>query len=253
MNYLLTVSYVGTNYCGWQVQPNAISVQETIQNAIEKLFGKRFPLTGCSRTDAGVHANGFLCSVKTDGNESSVALPNITAALNSMLPDDISVIKCEIVPDSFHPRYDTFGKEYSYHYFDRPERDPFLVDRAWHVRARLDENAMNQAAGLFVGKHDFSAFRSTGSSDKDHIRVIYSAGVVRKGNSVIFTVKGNGFLYNMVRIMAGTLYEIGCGRRNAVIISKALLDGNRRNLGITAPANGLYLESVIRKSPNFIE
>lgn len=249
MNYLLTVAYVGTNYCGWQVQPNAVSVQQTLQDAVEKVFGRRFPLTGCSRTDSGVHAKGFLCMITTDGSESSIPLSNVSTALNSLLPDDISVLSCEMADEDFHPRYGTFGKVYSYRYFDRRERDPFFAQRVWHIRGHLDENRMNEAAKLFVGEHDFSAFCASGTSDDNHVRTIYETDVRRIGDEVIFTVCGNGFLYNMVRIMAGTLSEVGTGRKEANAVEKALEKGDRTLAGITAPAYGLYLERVLREQP----
>ena len=246
MNYLLTVSYIGTNYCGWQYQPNARSVQECFQNAVEDLFGKRFPVTGCSRTDSGVHAKGFLCTVKTDGTESPIDSDKLPMALNVRLPQDISVREAEAVPDAFHPRYNTYGKEYRYIFYDGKCRNLFLQNRAWQICHRLDESKMNSAARLFCGKHDFSSFCSVGTSDDNHVRTVFESNVAREGETVVFRVTGNGFLYNMVRIMTGTLYDVSRGKINESDISRALKCGNRASVGMTAPPYGLYLERVLR-------
>lgn len=247
MNYLFTLSYVGTSYCGWQFQPNAVSVQQVFQDTAQRLFGKRFPVTGCSRTDSGVHAKGFICTMKTDNTESRIPVDRIPVAMNSLLPDDISVLGCEIVPNDFHPRYGTYGKEYSYHFFDGKSRDPFRFERVWDIRTRLDDELMNEASKLFVGEHDFSSFCSVGTSDENHIRTMYSSKVERIGDEVVFSICGNGFLYNMVRIMAGTLCSVGMHRASVKDIKSALLCDDRTLAGITAPACGLYLEKVFRE------
>ncbi len=240
----LNISYIGTVYCGWQVQPNAVSVQQRVQDAVEKAFGKRYSLTGCSRTDSGVHARSFICTVDLDEEANAIPCDRIPLVMNRHLPVDIAVRSASEVDSDFHPRYSCLGKAYEYIFYDSPIRDPFLEGRVAHILPKLDADIMNEAAKEFIGKQDFRAFMASGSKIEDTVRTIYDCRVSRDGDMVRIYVSADGFLYNMVRIIAGTLAEIGHGKRakdglRAVIDSK-----DRKNSGQTAAPEGLYLYEV---------
>ena len=243
MKILLKISYVGTAYCGWQVQKNARSVQETVQDAVEQVFGKRYPITGCSRTDSGVHAAGFRCTVDIDGKAPRIPESRIPIALNTKLPDDVAVQCAQYVDDEFHARYSVKSKRYEYVIHNSPLRDPFLAGRVWNVPQPLDEEVMNKAAQEFIGTHDFSSFRAAGSDVPDSVRTVFSASVRRDGERVIFSVCADGFLYNMVRIMMGTLVDIS---RGSIVenISDIINARDRKKAGQTAPPDGLTLSDV---------
>ena len=244
MNIKLIISYLGTNYCGWQVQKNAVSIQERLQDAVQAVFGKRYDLKGCSRTDSGVHANSFCCCVCAD---SDLTIPEnkIPLALNHFLPDDIAVINAEYVPDSFHPRYDVKYKEYEYVIWNASAKNPFLSDRAFHYPKKLDETVMDKAAKLFIGKHDFTSFMASGSSITDAVREIYYFNVRRDEEKVIINVAADGFLYNMVRILVGTLIETSEHKITLDDIPSIIASRNRKKAGFTAPPQGLYLNKVV--------
>lgn len=241
-NYLLKIAYDGADYHGWQVQENALTVQQLLQDAIEQIFGKRYSVIGCSRTDAGVHALEFCCNFKAD---CSIPDSNIPFALNSKLPDAIVVKKCVELDLDFHARYDCRGKEYTYIIHNSIIKDPFLRGRAWEYKHKLNPELMNLQCKDFIKTADFSAFCASGSSVEDKIRTIYSASVEQKDDNIYFKVCGNGFLYNMVRIMAGTLVDISQGRIKPNSIDDIIESRNRENAGITAPACGLYLSRVL--------
>lgn len=238
---LLTIQYIGTRYHGWQVQPNAVTVQELVQDAIEQVTGVRSPLTGCSRTDAGVHAEMFCCVTDT---ASAIAEDKMVAALNAWLPTDVAVIACREVAAAFHPRYDARGKQYQYRIWNRAARNPFLEGRAWHCRRPLNVDVMNRAAQDFLGRHDFSAFCAAGSEVEDRVRTVTESRVSEEDGLVTFTVAADGFLYNMVRIMMGTLLDIESGRLEGNVIPTLLQSPDRAAAGHTAPACGLYLTRV---------
>ncbi len=240
-NLLLRLMYDGTSYHGWQVQPNDITVQEELQNAIEKILGVRENVTGCSRTDSGVHANDFCCNIRT---ENEIECYKLTGALNAVLPDSISVKSCEEVSADFHSRYDCRRKQYLYRIWNSTSKNPFLKDYAYHYKKKIDAVFLNEQARQFVGTYDFSAFCASGSSVEDTTRTIYSFSVERHGDEVDFLVDGNGFLYNMVRIMVGTLIEISENRIEKDTIEGIILSKDRSNAGRTAPACGLYLNKV---------
>jgi len=240
-NILLTITYEGSAYHGWQVQENALTVQQALQDALESLFGSRPAVTGCSRTDTGVHASMFCCNFRAN---SSLECERIMAALNHFLPEDIAVNGCREVPWGFHARYDCLGKRYKYLIWNGPVRNPFYINRAFHYRYPLDENMLDEAARQFIGTFDFSAFCASGSSTLSKTRTISHAEVRRKGDIVEFTVEGDGFLYNMVRIMAGTLIYIAEGRIDKSGIGDIIKSGDRSRAGFTAPAEGLYLDEV---------
>lgn len=238
---LLKIRYHGASFVGWQVQKNGKSVQEQMQDAIEEIFGTRVGVTGCSRTDSGVHAMEYcLCF----DPPRTMELKRIAFALNSVLPDSISVLSAEEVEEDFHPRYNAVAKEYIYRFYDSHSPDPFKRGLFFHERKGLDAELMNRAAKCFVGTHDFKGFMSTGSKIEDTVRTIYHSSVVRNGDEVTFRVVGDGFLYNMVRIMAGTLLFISMGRIAAEDLPQIIESGERAAGGKTMPAHGLYLNKV---------
>ena len=238
---LITIRYDGTDYHGWQVQPNGVTVQERIQDAVEKVFGARLDVTGCSRTDSGVHANMFCFHMDT---ELDIPCEKVPLALNTALHDDIAVLSCKEVDGDFHARYCAKGKRYVYRLYDSHLRDPFINRYSVQYKGKLNVNAMNLAAQSFVGKHDFSAFCASGSEVEDRVRTVYEMRVERIGNEVAVTVSADGFLYNMVRIMVGTLLEVSEGRLSAEDIKIALKTGKRELAGRTAAAQGLCLDRV---------
>ncbi|MBR4049602.1 MAG: tRNA pseudouridine(38-40) synthase TruA [Clostridia bacterium] len=240
-NILLTIKYLGTAYSGWQVQANAPSVQQTLQDAVEKLFGVRENVVGCSRTDAGVHANMYCCNVRTS---SSLPCDVVVRGLNAHLPDDIAVLSCRDVDYDFHARYDCCGKEYIYIIHNSHIRDPFLLGRSWDFKKQIDADFLNEQAQGFVGTHDFKAFCASGSSVQSTVRTVKSFRVTRDGENVIMSVKADGFLYNMVRIMVGTLTDITLGRIKPDTIPEIIASCERKNAGVTAPPQGLYLNRV---------
>ncbi len=240
-NILFTISFCGSSYHGWQVQNNAVTVQQTVQDAIEKIIQKRENIVGCSRTDSGVHANMYCFNMRT---ESSIDCSKLIGAVNALLPKDISVLDCkEVLPD-FHARYDCKKKEYKYLLWNSEIRNPFLIDRALMYPYKIDCDFLDSQAKQFVGKYDFSAFRNSGSSVEDTVRNVLSASVKREGERVEFTFSADGFLYNMVRIMVGTLLDISSGKIPENSIKKIILSCDRNQAGFTAPACGLYLNKV---------
>ena len=240
-NLLLYLRYDGSAYHGWQVQENAVTVQQTLQDAIEAVFGARLPVTGCSRTDAGVHARTFCVNFRTD---SAIACERVPYALNAHLPDDIGVYACRVVPDDFHARYSCVSKRYVYVIRNSPFRDPFAVGRATTVQFPLDENMLHRQAQAFLGTHDFAAFAAAGGSVEDTVRTVSDVCVRREGETVLFEVQANGFLYHMVRIMVGTLLDIASGKLPQGCIPQILASLDRSRAGVTAPPQGLYLQSV---------
>lgn len=238
---LLTIRFVGTRYHGYQVQGSVPSVARTVQDAVELVFKTRLAIKGCSRTDAGVHANCFALTLRTS---SAIPCDALVRAMNVNLPEDIAVTGCREVPEQFHPRYDCLGKRYLYKIHNGPVRDPFLTGFALYHKYPLDTARMHEAAQRFLGAHDFAAFCSSGSTVEDTVRNMTQAAVERAGEQVHFTVTGNGFLYNMVRIMTGTLLEVGRGALAPEDIPRILAEKDRAAAGKTAPAHGLYLDMV---------
>ena len=241
-NILITISYDGSKYHGWQIQHNAITVQEVFQNALYAVIGHRPDIKACSRTDSGVHAEMFCISTKISHPIPAVRLK---AALNSHLPESVVVLDAKEVPIDFHARYDAKGKRYIYRVLNRPERDPFYIDRALHYRYNLDTELLNKASKAYIGTHDFTSFCTLDKREKgDFVRTIYDFSVTRKGDIVEFTVEGNGFLYNMVRIMVGTLLSINEGKLSPDSLPEIIKAESRDAAGPTAPAQGLYLNEV---------
>ncbi len=240
-NLLLTISFDGTAYHGWQVQENAVTVQQTLQDALEKICSNRDNVVGCSRTDSGVHANMYCCNVRT---ESTVACDRLVTALNAVMPRDIAALDCREVDFDFHARYDCKSKEYIYKIWNSPNKNPFLYNHTLHYKYPLDAEFLSQQAKDFIGTHDFSAFCAAGSSVEDTVRTVMNASVEREGDMVIFRVEADGFLYNMVRIMTGTLLDIAKGKIPADSIPQIIDSGSRFAAGYTAPARGLYLNNI---------
>lgn len=241
MKIKLVIEYDGTEYCGWQIQPNGITVQEILQKAVKSLTGEEVTVTGSGRTDAGVHARGQVAHLETS---STIPAERFAPALNCLLPKDVRVISSEGVEDGFHARFCAKKKTYCYKLYCSDTVRPLLDRYAAQVSGELDADAMKRAAKGFVGEWDFRAFMATGSEVKDTVRTVYSAEVTTEGECICFTVCGNGFLYNMVRIMAGTLVGVGSGRLEEGCIASALRSGERTELGKTMPARGLTLLSV---------
>lgn len=250
MKLFLRLKYDGAPYAGYQVQPGRDTVQGRLNSAALALFGTECDITGCSRTDAGVHALGFCATVTARGTqtlESSVPLENIPSALNRFLPDSISVSDASWKPEDFHPRYDIKRKTYMYRILNTPQRDPFLAGRVWHYPRPVTDAAivaMRTAAASFTGRHDFTSYMASGSKITDAVRTVYTAGVTRDGDEIHFTVSADGFLYNMVRIMCGTLIEVSEGRISPGGIPALTQARDRQAAGRTAPACGLYLVNV---------
>jgi len=240
-NILLTIAYKGTNYHGFQVQDNAITVCEALQDAMETVLGERPDVKGCSRTDAGVHANKYCVSFMT---ENALECEKLRRSLDAVLPDDIAACACEEVPPDFHARYSCRGKRYVYKIWNAPYMSPFLDGLALHYPKPLDENFLDALCCDFVGEHDFSAFAGAKNDQEDCTREIYDCGVERDGELIIFTVTGNGFLYNMVRIMVGTLLAISEGKIEPDALPDILESGDRARAGKTARPEGLYLDDV---------
>ena len=248
MNILLKLSFLGTNYSGFQVQKNALTVQEQLQDAVETVFGYRCPLTGCGRTDSGVHAKEYYCTINITDAPNKIPFGSITNALNHHLPADISISEATAVSDLFHPRYDVSRKEYLYLIWNERYPNPFFTDRAYHYAKPLDCEKMNKSASGFIGRHDFTAFMAAGSSVTDTIREIYYARVIRENSFVKIIISGNGFLYNMIRIISGTLIYISEGKIPTDAIPRIIEQKSRRAAGFTVPAHGLYLNRVVYKT-----
>ncbi len=243
MKHLLTLSYLGTAYSGFQVQPNAKTVQAALQFAATRIFNAPCGITGCSRTDSGVHANEYLAVVEEHGN-TSIPESAVARAMNTYLPKDISVSRSIAVAEDFKIRHEVDGKEYMYLIWNHPYRNPFLADRALYYPRKLDLTAMRNAIPCFLGKHDFHAFMASGSDIADTVRTITDLRVETEGDQVKIYVSADGFLYNMVRIIVGTLLEISEGKISLSRLEQAIATGERSLAGRTASAEGLYLNRV---------
>lgn len=240
-NIRLTIEYDGTNYHGWQIQQNAVTVQGTLEKALSELIGEETGVIGCSRTDVGVHAYGQTANFFTD---SSIPADKFSYAVNNKLPPDIVIQRSEEVGADFHSRYSSKGKKYRYIIYNNEQPSALQRSRAWHVKPSLDVDKMIMAAKYFEGEHDFAAFQATGGQVRSTVRTIYSMSVAKQGNSIILEVAGNGFLYNMVRIIAGTLAYVGMGKIGANAVPDIINGLDRTKAGITAPAHGLYLVEI---------
>lgn len=249
-NLLLTIRYDGRNYHGWQIQQNSLAVQQVFQQALKKVLGIIPEIKGCSRTDSGVHAYQYCISLKIDH---TIPCERLLAALNHFLPPDIAVYMCREVPLNFHARYSCEGKEYIYKIWNTQIRDPFLQGLALHYWYPLPVEKLQQAANAFLGTHDFTSFCTLDARERgDLTRTVTTSHVERVGEFVTFTVAADGFLYNMVRIMVGTLLRVAQGKIEPEEIPKILHAKNRKLAGPTAPACGLYLNRVFYPEEAFI-
>ena len=237
----LIVEYDGTAYAGWQRQANAMTVQEKLERAILRLTGEELCVSGASRTDAGVHARGQSAHFDT---LSRIPPEKFSFAVNTMLPEDIRVRLSREVPETFHARFSTKGKRYRYLFHAAPHAGALTRNTHAHVIYPLDAERMQAEAQDLVGTHDFAAFAASGSVVKDTVRTIYRAEVTREGSEIRLVVEGSGFLYHMVRIIAGTLIGVGSGKLEPGAFRRAIASGDRLDLGITAPAHGLTLMEV---------
>lgn len=239
-NLKLTIQYDGTKYCGWQKQPNSSGIQGTIEYAIYEITKEKVNIIGSGRTDAGVHALGQVANFKTNSNIPAARIPD---ALNAKLPKDISIIDCQEVSDDFHSRYSATGKIYRYLIYNKPYRSPLYKDISYHVRYDLDIEKMRVEAQSLLGTHEFKGFMSSGSSVKDTVRTIHNISIEESGDLIVLEMEGNGFLYNMVRIIVGTLVDIGRGRIDKPL-EEIIASQDRGEAGHTAPAHGLFLKKV---------
>ncbi len=250
MKLLLKISFLGANYNGYQVQPDKPTIQQSLNEASSRIFGFDCDIVGCSRTDSGVHANEFFVCVSKKGENGlncTIPMKNVPLAFGSVLPDDIAVLEAKLVENEFHPRYDVKYKEYIYKIWNSPVKNPFLSDRTYHIPQVYDDTIiekMNIAAQYYCGKHDFSAFMAQGSKIVDTNRDVKYASVYREGELIVFKVAADGFLYNMVRIMVGTLLLVAQGKTEPKDIQSIIDSKDRKNAGSTVPACGLYLNKV---------
>jgi len=243
----LVVEYDGTGLCGWQRQANGPTVQGHLEDALARLLAHEVSVVGASRTDAGVHASGQVASFRT---ERAIPLHGVRRGLNSMLPPAIAIAEAAEAPDDFHPRFSATGKHYRYLLLTRADRSPRWRARAWHRQGPLDLAAMRDAAAPLIGEHDFAAFRAAGCTALRTVRRIEQIEISelpdeRWGDPLVaIDVRGNAFLRNMVRIVVGTLVEVGRGVRPAGQVAEILASKDRTQAGLTAPAHGLELVSV---------
>lgn len=241
-NIRLTISYKGTAYAGWQKQKNAVSIEEKISDAITAVTGEKITLYGAGRTDAGVHALAQTANFFTLSN---IPAERFKFALNAHLPMDIRVMKSEEAPMDFHSRYSAHEKIYEYRIFRGEVASPFYNEISWQVPYQLDISEMKKASHFLIGEHDFRCFMASGSGAKTTVRRIDTIDFYENGPLLIIQFMGNGFLYNMIRIIVGTLEEIGRGKRDAESMKKILESRDRLQAGVTAPAKGLLMKAVL--------
>ncbi|MBI4524359.1 MAG: tRNA pseudouridine(38-40) synthase TruA [Deltaproteobacteria bacterium] len=241
MNVKLTIEYDGTNYHGWQIQPNAETIQEILERALERILGVKTRIHGSGRTDAGVHALGqvanFFCSDDQD-------LWRLQKGLNALTAQDIVIREARAVPDSFDPRRDARSRVYEYRIWNHPWPSAFCRRFSWHVRDPLALNVMQEAIPCLEGEHDFTSFQAAGCEAAHPVRKIYRNSLIRQDQFLIYTVEATAYLRHMVRNIVGTLVEIGRGERGPQALSDLLGVRDRTLAGRTAPAEGLFLKEV---------
>ena len=241
MNIKLTVEYDGTNYCGWQAQPNGTSIQSVLEEAVSTFLGTPTRVIGSGRTDAGVHALGQVVNFLGDRK---VEPHRLIRGLNALTPRDITITEAEIVADAFDARRDGRSRVYKYYTHNRSTPSPFYLNRAWHVHEPLTLEAMQQAIGCLTGEHDFSSFRAAGCEAAHPIRRVYQNSLERRGDLLVYTIEATAFLRHMVRNIVGTIVEVGRGARSAESIKELLEARDRTRAGVTAPPHGLFLVRV---------
>ena len=238
MRVKLVVAYEGTNYCGWQIQPNGITIEQVLNETLSSLLGEEITVTGASRTDAGVHSLGNVAVFET---HTKMPAEKISFALNQRLPEDIVVQESCQVPEDFHPRFSKSRKTYEYRILNCRFRQPLERRTSYFYHNPLNGSAMQKAAAYLVGEHDFTSFASVHAQTNTYVRTIYALDVVREGDMIRIRVQGNGFLYNMVRIIAGTLIQVGAGIKKPEDMESILAGKDRELAGPTAPAHGLTM------------
>lgn len=237
----LTVAYDGTNYCGWQIQPNGITVEEVLNRELSALTKTKVTVIGASRTDSGVHARGNVAVFDTD---SPIPPDRIAYALNRRMPEDIVVIRSEEVPADWHPRYQNSVKTYEYHILNSKMPDPTKRHTTYFVSYHLDIQKMREAAAYIVGEHDFASFCNIHTDVEDTVRTIYELAIEKNGEEWTIRTRGNGFLYNMVRIIVGTLLRVGRGFYTPEQVKEILEAKDRKSAGVTVPPQGLMLMQI---------
>ena len=241
-NIKLTIEYDGKDFNGWQKQPNKLNIQGTIEQAIKCVTGEDVELNASGRTDAGVHALGQVANFKTN---SKIPIEKFAIAINSRLKKSIVIKKAEEVDERFHSRLNCKKKTYRYIINNSEEGSAIYRNLETHIPQKLDVSKMEQAIKYFEGEHDFKAFKASGTSSKSSVRTIYEAKIYQKGEKIFIELTGNGFLYNMVRIIVGTLVDVGLGKISPEDIPQIIDEGKRENAGKTLPPNGLYLLNVM--------
>ncbi|NLJ79371.1 MAG: tRNA pseudouridine(38-40) synthase TruA [Tissierellia bacterium] len=240
-NIKLTIEYDGSNYVGWQIQENGISIQEEMEGAIHRVTGEDITLIGSGRTDSGVHAMGQVANFKTS---STIPANRFKFAINNNLPGDIVILRSEEVPMHFHSRYDAIGKRYRYMIYNSRTPTALYRNLLYHVSYDLNYDEMQEAVDFFKGTHDFTSFMVARNYVETAVRTITDISLDVNGGMICLIIEGNGFLYNMVRIIAGTIVDIGRGKLNAADIPDIIDSKHRKAAGHTAPSQGLYLERV---------
>ena len=241
----LTIAYDGFQYKGWQVQKSGITVQQKIEEALQKLFPSVDRVHSSSRTDTGVHARGMVAHVEIEKDEYRIGELKLRLALNAFLPDDVSVLEVKRVPANFHARFDATGKQYRYMIWNHPVSNPLTRHTSWHVSRNLDLADMQKAAKYFIGSHDFSAFAVKREYEmRSTVRVVTNCRFHKKDSMITCVIEGEGFLYKMCRGIVGTLIEVGTGKLNPIDIQNILKSCDRSKAGMTAPAHGLILWKV---------
>jgi len=237
----LTIEFDGADFCGWQIQDGVRTVQQEIESALERQLGAPVRIHSSGRTDSGVHARGMVAHLDSPRDLPSKAYRD---GLNRLLPHDVAILSAESVNDDFHARYSSTGKWYRYSIWNHPVRSPLQDRRVWHLKGQLDLESMRQAAALLVGTHDFAAFRAASCEAKTTVREIFDLDLTRQDRLLQIDIRGSGFLQNMVRIIAGTLVEVGQEKRSLDNVSELLVNGDRNAAGVTAPGAGLCLMEV---------
>jgi len=237
----LVIEYVGTNYCGWQFQPNGISIQEVLETCLERITGEKPRVVGSGRTDAGVHAEGQVAHFQTT---SRLRGPEFQRALNGILPPDIVIRESSREPASFHARFSQTGKRYRYVILNRSFPSALRRPYVWFLPHPFNLEAMREATRYLVGEHDFASFQAAKSRVQNRVRVLTLLDIQRQDDDLVFVFEGNGFLKHMIRIMVGTLVEVGLGKKTPARMKEILEARDRKKAGRTAPAQGLFLERV---------
>lgn len=240
-NIKLTISYDGTNYRGWQLQKNGPTVQAEIEKAVKKVFRKDCRVHGAGRTDAGVHAKAQVAHFKTS---IGIGIENIPAALNAVLPEDVAVVRAEEVTQDFHSRFDARSKHYRYYILNTRRREPFRERYSWRLGYALDVPLMKKESGALLGRHDFKSFQASDNRERSSVRTISRIDLKKGKPFLTMDIEADGFLYNMVRNIVGTLVDVGRGHLDPGSTSRILKNRDRTTAGPTAPAKGLFLIKV---------